>query len=83
VEKLQERGIPKSRIVVRLFTGSGDALQTVYLASDSARSSLLRLAHLPRRDMILSEGAKKTPLFWGHGEYDDKVLFEQQFLVSN
>lgn len=20
----------------------------------------------------------KTPLFWGHGEYDDKVLFEQQ-----
>jgi lysophospholipase-2 len=29
--------------------------------------------------LVLSKEAKKTPLFWGHGEYDDKALFEQQF----
>ena len=22
--------------------------------------------------------AKSTPLFWGHGQFDNKVLFEQQ-----
>lgn len=27
---------------------------------------------------VTDEVAKSTPLFWGHGSYDDKVLFEQQ-----
>ena len=27
---------------------------------------------------ITDEVAKSTPLFWAHGQYDDKVLFEQQ-----
>lgn len=27
---------------------------------------------------ITEEVAKTTPLFWGHGQWDDKVLFEQQ-----
>jgi len=27
---------------------------------------------------VSKEVAKDTPLFWGHGSYDDKVLFEQQ-----
>ncbi len=27
---------------------------------------------------VPQEVAKKTPLFWGHGRYDDKVLFEHQ-----
>ena len=26
----------------------------------------------------ISDEAKKTPLFWGHGRVDDKVLFPQQ-----
>jgi lysophospholipase-2 len=81
VEKLQERGIPKSRIVVGGFSqGGAIALQTVYRSSERfcacvALSGWLTL----RKDLVLSEEAKKTPLFWGHGEYDDKVLFEQQF----
>ena len=29
-------------------------------------------------EVQVSDAAKQTPLFWGHGEYDDKVLFEQQ-----
>jgi lysophospholipase-2 len=81
VEKLQERGIPKSRIVVGGYSqGGAIALQTVYRSSERfcacvALSGWLTL----RKDLVLSEEAKKTPLFWGHGEYDDKVLFEQQF----
>ena len=27
---------------------------------------------------VSEEVAKSTPLFWAHGEYDDKILFEQQ-----
>lgn len=27
---------------------------------------------------LKSSTCAKTPMFWGHGEYDDKVLFEQQ-----
>jgi lysophospholipase-2 len=81
VEKLQERGIPKSRIVVGGFSqGGAIALQTVYRSSERfcacvALSGWLTL----RNDLVVSEEAKKTPLFWGHGEHDDKVLFEQQF----
>jgi lysophospholipase-2 len=81
VEQLQERGIPKSRIVVGGYSqGGAIALQTVYRSSERfcacvALSGWLTL----RKDLVLSEEAKKTPLFWGHGEYDDKVLFEQQF----
>ena len=29
-------------------------------------------------ELDVSESAKKTPLFWGHGKFDDKVLFPQQ-----
>jgi lysophospholipase-2 len=81
VEKLQERGIPKSRIVVGGFSqGGAIALETVYRSSERfcacvALSGWLTL----REDLVVSDEAKKTPLFWGHGEYDDKVLFEHQF----
>jgi lysophospholipase-2 len=81
VEKLQELGIPKSRIVVGGFSQEGAiALQTVYRSSERfcacvALSGWLML----REDLVLSEEAKKTPLLWGHGEYDDKVMFEHQF----
>ena len=27
---------------------------------------------------VTDQVAKSTPLFWGHGQFDDKVLFEQQ-----
>ena len=27
---------------------------------------------------VTEEVAKATPLYWGHGQFDDKVLFEQQ-----
>jgi len=28
--------------------------------------------------MQVTKAAAGTPLFWGHGQFDDKVLFEQQ-----
>jgi lysophospholipase-2 len=81
VEKLQEQGIPKSRIVVGGFSqGGAIALQTVYRSSERFCGCVVLSGWLTlRNDLVLSEEAKKTPLFWGHGEYDDKVLFEQQF----
>jgi lysophospholipase-2 len=81
VEKLQERGIPKSRIVVGGYSqGGAIALQTVYRSSERFCACVVLSGWLTlREDLVLSKEAKKTPLFWGHGEYDDKVLFEQQF----
>lgn len=29
-------------------------------------------------DQLSNEHCKMVPLFWGHGSFDDKVLFEQQ-----
>jgi lysophospholipase-2 len=81
VQKLQERGIPKSRIVVGGYSqGGAIALQTVYRSSERFCACVVLSGWLTlRKDLVVSEEAKKTPLFWGHGEYDDKVLFEQQF----
>jgi lysophospholipase-2 len=81
VEKLQERGIPKSRIVVGGYSqGGAIALQTVYRSSERFCACVVLSGWLTlRKELVLSEEAKKTPLFWGHGVYDDKVLFEQQF----
>jgi lysophospholipase-2 len=81
VQNLQERGIPRSRIVVGGFSqGGAIALQTVYRSSERFCACVVLSGWLTlRNDLVLSEEAKKTPLFWGHGDHDDKVLFEQQF----
>jgi predicted esterase len=33
---------------------------------------------IPKELQVLEAAAKQTPLFWGHGRLDDKVLFPQQ-----
>lgn len=29
-------------------------------------------------ELDVVDSAKETPLYWGHGTFDDKVLFQQQ-----
>lgn len=85
VEKLEKEGIPKSRIVLGGFSqGGAVALLAAYRGSTSpskeafagcvVMSAWLQLAD----ELKVAEEVKSTPLFWGHGTYDDKVLFEQQ-----
>ncbi|GAX24383.1 lysophospholipase II [Fistulifera solaris] len=85
VEKIvNEHNIPRDRIVVGGFSqGGAIALLSAYhqngektpFAGCASLSAWLTLVD----DLTVSqEVAKKTPLFWGHGRYDDKVLFEHQ-----
>mmetsp|Transcript_48090 Transcript_48090/g.71271 ORF Transcript_48090/g.71271 Transcript_48090/m.71271 type:complete len:243 (+) Transcript_48090:39-767(+) len=80
VSKLEAEGIPKSRIVVGGFSqGGAIALLAAYrsvepYAGCGALSAWLTLTD----ELSVPEAAKVTPLFWAHGQYDDKVLFEQQ-----
>ena len=81
VEKLNAKGIPTSKIVVAGFSqGGAVALLSCYrrqsepFAGCAALSAWLTLAD----DLDVSEKARQTPLFWGHGTLDDKVLYEQQ-----
>lgn len=82
VAKLEQEGIPKSRIILGGFSqGGAVALLAAYhsakdesYAGCAVLSAWLKLAD----ELNVSEAAKSTPLFWGHGEYDDKVLFDQQ-----
>jgi lysophospholipase-2 len=87
-ETLEKRGIPRERIVVGGFSqGGAIALLTAYhnangklaekgpFAGCAVLSAWLTLAD---EMQVPKAAASKTPLFWAHGEYDDKVLFEQQ-----
>ena len=83
VENLKTQGIEPSKIVVAGFSqGGAVALLAAYRASNSGTgyagcaglSAWLTLSE----ELNISSAAKKTPLFWAHGRYDDKVLFEQQ-----
>jgi lysophospholipase-2 len=81
IEKLESQGIPRNRIVVGGFSqGAAIALETVYRSKDKFAACIALSGWLTLRDdLVVSDEAKKTPLFWGHGKYDDKVLFEHQF----
>lgn len=85
---VSEEGIPKHRIVVGGFSqGGAIALLSAYRSSSTEESyagciSLSGWVTL-KEDVIetlssSSNNNKNIPLFWGHGQYDDKVLFEQQ-----
>jgi predicted esterase len=80
VEKLQKDGIDKSRIVVGGFSqGGAIALLSAYRASKPFAGCVALSGWLTlKNDLNIAEETKTTPLFWGHGKYDDKVLFEQQ-----
>ncbi|KAL7524325.1 hypothetical protein ACHAWF_000900 [Thalassiosira exigua] len=86
VEKLErEMGIPASRIVVGGFSqGGAVALLTAYHRRTKGKEPFAGCVclsgWLTMKDelAVTPEVAKGTPLFWGHGQWDDKVLFEQQ-----
>lgn len=85
VRKLEtEKGIPRNRIVIGGFSqGGAIALLAAY---QTKNPSLLPFAAcvnlsgwlLQAKDIEAAASNSVTPLFWGHGQYDDKVLFEQQ-----
>lgn len=88
VEKLKsEDGIDPSRIVVGGFSqGGAIALLSAYHESNESKfagcASLSGWLTL-KDEINPSPSSSETPLLWGHGEYDDKVLFEQQAFGVN
>lgn len=86
VAKLEKEGIPKSRIVLGGFSqGGAVALLAAYHTTKERYAGCVVLsAWLKLADEIkVSKEIAKTPLFWGHGSFDDKVLFEQQAFGVN
>lgn len=86
VEQLeQEQGIPPSRVIVGGFSqGAAVALLAAYHRRTQGKVPFAGCVCLSgwltlKDDLAVTEEvAKSTPLFWGHGQWDDKVLFEQQ-----
>lgn len=86
VEKLErEEGIPPHRVVVGGFSqGGAVALLAAYHQRKAEKVPFAGCVCLSgwltlTEDLtVLDEVSKATPLFWGHGQWDDKVLFEQQ-----
>ena len=86
----QDHGIPPNKIVIGGFSqGGAVALLSCYhqrkAATGKAFAGCAGLsAWLTLPEEVVEVGKKKDdprtkiPLFWGHGTYDDKVLFEQQ-----
>lgn len=87
VEKLESKmGIPPSRVVVGGFSqGGAVAMLAAYHRRGEGKvpfaGCVCLSGWLTMKDdlpAVTEEVKKSTPLFWGHGQYDDKVLFEQQ-----
>ena len=75
VEKLQsEKGIPPSKIVVGGFSqGGAVALLAAYRQQQKEQQAFAGCAGLSAwltlpTELDVSDGAKKTPLYWGHGK---------------
>ena len=83
----EEEGIDPSRIILGGFSqGGAVALMAAY---NRRKADAIPFAGccvlsgwLPMKDYLeVSEvTASSTPLFWAHGQYDEKILFEQQIL---
>jgi lysophospholipase-2 len=81
VEKLESEGVDKSRIVVGGFSqGGAIAILSAYRSNERPYAGCVALSGwlTLKDDWEVSEAVKSTPMYWGHGKYDDKVLFEQQ-----
>mmetsp|Transcript_20337 Transcript_20337/g.47764 ORF Transcript_20337/g.47764 Transcript_20337/m.47764 type:complete len:360 (-) Transcript_20337:2258-3337(-) len=83
-ELTDEEGIDPSRVVLGGFSqGGAVALMAAYNRRKKDAVPFAACAcmsgYLPLKTYLdVSEGAAKdTPLFWAHGEHDDKILFEQ------
>jgi len=80
VDELQKKGIDRSKIVIGGFSqGGAVALRTVYNRSSDGKMPYAGCVNLSGW-LTFEDGIenKDVPLFWGHGSFDDKVLFEQQ-----
>ena len=82
-----EEGIDPSRIVVGGFSqGGAVALMAAYnrrkVDAIPFAGCCVLSGWLPMKDYldVSDKTAQSTPLFWAHGQYDDKILFEQQIL---
>jgi lysophospholipase-2 len=83
----EEEGIDPSRMILGGFSqGGAVALMAAYNrrkkdAPPFAGCCVLS-GWLPMKDYldVSEETATSTPLFWAHGQHDDKILFEQQIL---
>ena len=86
VEKLEkDMGIPPSRIVVGGFSqGGAVALIAAYHRRNQGKAPFAGCVSLSgwltlKDELVVTDEVKEaTPLYWGHGQWDDKVLFEQQ-----
>ncbi len=86
----EEEGIDPSRVVLGGFSQGGAVALT---ASYNRRKKdavpfagcVCMSGWLPMKDYLhVSEAsAASTPLFWAHGQYDDKILAEQQVFGVN
>ena len=86
----EEEGIDPSRVVLGGFSqGGAVAIMAAYnrrkKGSIPFAGCICMSGWLPMKDYldISEEAAKVTPLFWAHGQYDDKILFEQQIYGVN
>jgi predicted esterase len=85
IAKLKAEGIPASKIVVGGFSqGGAVALLAAYqnksgepYAGCVSLSGWLTLVS-QLESIASNEVATQTPLYWGHGVFDDSVLFAQQ-----
>ncbi len=80
----EEMGIPPSRVVIGGFSqGGAVALLAAYHHRRHGKVPFAGCICLSgwltsMDDLTTTEVSRKTPLFWGHGERDDVVPFEQQ-----
>jgi lysophospholipase-2 len=82
VKQLNAKGIPSDKIVLGGFSqGGAVAVLAAYQAKTTTTYAgcvgLSAWLTLPEQ-LKVSEAAKKTPMYWGHGTFDDKVVFPQQ-----
>lgn len=85
-----DEGILPSRIVLGGFSqGGAVALMAAYNRRKKDAipfaGCICMSGWLPMKDYldISQESATATPLFWAHGQYDEKILFEQQMYGVN
>lgn len=80
VDELQKKGVDRSKIVIGGFSqGGAVALRAVYNNKSDGTTPYAGCVNLSGW-LTFEDGVKNedVPLFWAHGSFDDKVLFEQQ-----
>ena len=86
----EEEGIDPSKVVLGGFSqGGAVAIMAAYNRRKKGAipfaGCICMSGWLPLKDYldVSEESAASTPLFWAHGQFDDKILFEQQMYGVN